>query len=110
MSTRRFDIAMSLFGARAAQKRGRPDKPGPTPRSLVAGLCLAALASAGFAPAAGAQALDTSRLPRAAGAIEVYASPPTTIYTAPDPVAAAAAAAAKALGAEGWRQYSPPNA
>jgi hypothetical protein len=110
MSIRRFDSAMSLFGARAAQKRGRPDRPGSTPRSLVAGLCLAALASAGFAPAAGAQALDTSRLPRAPGAIEVYASPPTTIYTAPDPVAAAAAAAAKALAADGWRQYSPPNA
>ena len=32
-------------------------------------------------------AFDTSRLPRVAGAKEVFASPATTIFTSPDPVA-----------------------
>jgi hypothetical protein len=70
---------------------------------------LAVLASGCFVSAASAQALDTSRLPRAAGAKEIYASPPTTIYAVPDPVAQAAEAASKALAADGWRQYHAPD-
>jgi len=76
---------------------------------LVAWLCLPVFASGCFASAANAQALDTSRLPRVAGAKEIYASAPTTIYTVPDPVAQTTEAAGRKLAADGWLQYSAPN-
>jgi hypothetical protein len=76
----------------------------------LAALCLALISGTSFLSPAVADALDTSRLPRVMGAKELYASPLSTIYAAPAPVAQAAAAAAKALSAEGWRQYSQPNA
>ena len=84
--------------------------PGARHKAYLASICVAAMMSACATSAASAQALDTSRLPRAPGAKEIYASPPTTIYTAPEPVAQAAAAAGKALAADGWRQYAIPNA
>ena len=54
-------------------------------------------------------ALDTSRLPRVAGAKQTFASPATTIFTSPDPVAQTAEAVAKALAAGGWQEYVAPN-
>jgi hypothetical protein len=77
-------------------------------KSLCFGLALAA--SSCFVSAASAQALDTSVLPRVAGAKEVYASPPTTIYALSETVTEAAKDTDKALAADGWRQYLPPNA
>ena len=52
---------------------------------------------------------DTSRLPRVAGAKQVFASPATTIFTSPDPVPQAAAAVEKALADAGWQEYLAPN-
>ena len=53
-------------------------------------------------------ALDTSHLPRVAGAKQTFASPATTIFTSPDPVAQTADAVAKALAAGGWQEYVAP--
>lgn len=83
---------------------------------------VAALASAGyvyktyfadpgvsFVGAAAAEGeLDTSRLPRIAGAKDTYVSAPTTIFTSPDTVANTAEVTAKALAAEGWLRYERP--
>jgi hypothetical protein len=76
------------------------------------GVCfwLTLLAVGGLASAASAQALDTSLVPRVAGAKEIYASPATTIYGLQEPVLQAAGDTDKALAADGWRQYLPPNA
>jgi hypothetical protein len=63
-----------------------------------------------WAASAAADALDTSRLPHIAGAKEIYASAPTTIYAVPDSVASTAQATDQALAGEGWRKYLPPNA
>ena len=52
---------------------------------------------------------DTSRLPRVAGAKQVFASPATTIFTSPEPVAQTAATVEKALAATGWQEYVAPN-
>ncbi|WP_158818344.1 hypothetical protein [Methylocapsa sp. S129] len=85
--------------------------PSQTPRAARATYFLMAVLAGGcFASAAGAQALDTSQLPHAAGAKQIYASAPTTIYAVPDPVAQTAEETDKALAADGWRQYLPPNA
>jgi hypothetical protein len=54
-------------------------------------------------------AFDASRLPRVAGAKEVFASPATTIFTSPDPVAQTADTLEKALAAAGWQKYIAPN-
>jgi hypothetical protein len=54
-------------------------------------------------------AFDASRLPRVAGAKEVFASPATTIFTSPDPVAQTADTLNKALAAAGWQKYVAPN-
>jgi hypothetical protein len=54
------------------------------------------------------RALDTSRLPRVAGAKETFASAATTIFTSPDPVAQTADAVDKALAAGGWQKYVAP--
>ena len=53
--------------------------------------------------------LDTSRLPRVAGAKEILASAPSTIFTTPNPVAQTADSLDKALAAEGWQKYVAPN-
>lgn len=52
---------------------------------------------------------DASRLPRVSGAKEVFASPATTIFTSPDPVAQTADTLEKALAAAGWQKYVAPN-
>ena len=54
-------------------------------------------------------AFDASRLPRVTGAKEVFASPATTIFTSPDPVAQTADTLGKALAAAGWQRYIAPN-
>ena len=53
--------------------------------------------------------LDTSRLPRVAGAKEVFASPASTIFTTTNPVAQTADTVDKALATEGWQKYVAPN-
>jgi hypothetical protein len=99
-------IAASPFQARAsgAPKGRRIGRAGRT-----ACLCAGLLASF-WAASAAADALDTSRLPHIAGAKEIYASAPTTIYAVPDSVASTAQATDQALAGEGWRKYLPPNA
>ena len=90
------------------QPNGWPASPPKRPLTLAA-LWLALICATSF-PSAAAEGLDTSVLPRVAGAKELYASPLSTIYSAPDPVAQAAEAVGKALSAEGWRQFSQPYA
>ncbi|MEP7031528.1 MAG: hypothetical protein ABI830_11395, partial [Pseudolabrys sp.] len=52
---------------------------------------------------------DASRLPRVSGAKEVFASPATTIFTSPEPVAATGDKIEKALADAGWQKYIAPN-
>ena len=74
---------------------------------LFAFTCLTALAGGGITSQA-ETAFDASRLPRVSGAKEVFASPATTIFTSPDPVAQTADRLEKALAAAGWQQYVAP--
>ncbi len=53
--------------------------------------------------------LDTSRLPRVAGAKEVFASQATTIFTSPNSIAQTADAVEKTLTEGGWQKYAAPN-
>jgi hypothetical protein len=82
-------------------------------RGLILSLACVALLAAGCnessAPAADNGAFDASRLPRVSGAKEVFASPATTIFTSPDPVAQTADSLEKALAAGGWQKYVAPN-
>ena len=57
-----------------------------------------------------AQELDTSKLPRTGSAKPLYASPLSTIYNTPEPVAAAADIVKGLLAAQGWKPYSDPFA
>jgi hypothetical protein len=82
----------------------------PRWRPTLAALVLALISATAFLSPAAADGLDTGALPRVAGAKELYASPLSTIYAAPVAVADAAAAAAKALASDGWRQYAAANA
>ena len=93
-----------------ARKRSGAQTPRPRWRAALAALCLALISATAFLSPAVAEVLDTGALPRVAGAKELYASPLSTIYAAPNPVAQAAAAAAKALAGDGWRQYAAANA
>lgn len=80
-------------------------------RSSLFGLALLAAAGGGgwiLLASAESASLDTSRLPRVAGSKETFASPSSSIYTAPGSVAQTAEAVVKALGAAGWRKYAPP--
>jgi len=85
-----------------------------TPRMIR--LATAAFALAGAAallqPSSGwaDEALDTSKLPRVTGTKEIYASPLSTIFTAPTSVADTAAETLKALSADGWQQYGRVSA
>jgi hypothetical protein len=54
-------------------------------------------------------AFDSSRLPRVAGAKEIFASPAVTNFTSPDPVAQTADTLEKALAGGGWQNYIAPN-
>jgi hypothetical protein len=82
-------------------------------RGLILTLACVALLAGGCnessAPAADNGAFDASRLPRVSGAKEVFASPATTIFTSPDPVAQTADNLDKALAAGGWQKYVAPN-
>jgi hypothetical protein len=53
--------------------------------------------------------LDTSRLPRVAGAKEVFASPASTIFTTTSPVPQTADTVDKALATDGWQKYVAPH-
>ena len=59
--------------------------------------------------ATGRRHADTSRLPRVAGAKEIFASAASTIFTTPSPVAQTADTVDKALAAEGWQKYVAPH-
>lgn len=80
--------------------------------ALAAGYCyktfFAGSAPAFVGPAAAADELDTRRLPRIAGAKEIYASALTTIFVSPDGVAKTADATAAGLAQAGWQRYEAP--
>jgi hypothetical protein len=83
-------------------------------RSLMIAFACLALLAGGCSDSkpdktANATTLDTSRLPRVAGAKEVFASAATTIFTSPDSVAQTADTLDKALAAGGWQKYVAPN-
>jgi hypothetical protein len=102
-------ISTDASTARADKPSGA-QTPRPRWRAALAALCLALISATAFLSTAVAEVLDTGALPRVAGAKELYASPLSTIYAVPNPVAQAAAAAAKALAGDGWRQYAAANA
>jgi hypothetical protein len=108
----RFSRPMNLPHASTARacKPSGARRSRPRWRAALSALGLALISATAFLSPAAADGLDTSALPRVAGAKELYASPLSTIYAAPAPVAEAAAAAAKALAGEGWRQYAAANA
>ncbi len=62
---------------------------------------------AGISGASADEALDTSKLPRVSGTKEIFASPSSTIFTAPGAVPEAAAGTVAALTAAGWQPYAP---
>ncbi len=80
-------------------------------RNLIAALSFVALFAAGCneTKQTDTGVFDASRLPRVSGAKEVFASPATTIFTSPDPVAQTAETVDKALAAAGWQKYVAPN-
>ncbi len=83
---------------------------GQAPLSLfVSCLCVLLLAAGCSKSEKTDGTLDTSRLPRVAGAKEVFASPASTIFTTTNPVAQTADTVDKALATEGWQKYVAPN-
>ena len=60
------------------------------------------------APQTDETSFDTSRLPRTAGASQLYASPATTIFISQDSVAKTAETLASDLGRAGWQRYEAP--
>jgi hypothetical protein len=59
-------------------------------------------------PAASAdEALDTSKLPRVPGTKDIFASAPSTIFTAPGAVVETADGTVAALTSAGWQRYAP---
>ncbi len=76
---------------------------------LVAWLCVLLLAAGCSKSEKSDGTLDTSRLPRVAGAKEVFASPASTIFTTTSPVPQAADAVDKALATDGWQKYVAPH-
>ena len=93
-----------------ARKPSVPHAPRRPWRAACAALGLALISVASVLSPAAAEVLDTGALPRVAGAKALYASPLSTIYAVSTPVGEAAAAAAKALAGDGWRQYAAANA
>jgi len=75
--------------------------------SIFALIGVAALAACNQSEANGP--FDTSRLPRMAGAKEVFANAATTIYTVPDAVPQATETVRKLLADQGWQIYVRPN-
>ncbi|MBY0559289.1 hypothetical protein [Hyphomicrobium sp.] len=61
----------------------------------------------GIGVAAADEALDTSKLPRVPGTKDIFASPSSTIFTAPGAVTEAADGTLAALTAAGWQPYAP---
>ena len=76
---------------------------------LFAAICLAMLAAGCSKSEQADTTFDTSRLPRVAGAKQIFASAATTIFTSPDSVAQTADSVDKALAAGGWQKYVAPN-
>lgn len=74
---------------------------------LLAFTCLTALAG-GSLELKAQSAFDASKLPRVSGAKEIFASPATTIFVSPDPVAATADRLEQTLAAAGWQRYVAP--
>jgi hypothetical protein len=81
---------------------------GTSPRLIFALICVAALVAGCSKSETDSALVDTSHLPRVAGAKETFASAATTIFIAPDSVAQTADATAKVLAAAGWQPYSAP--
>jgi hypothetical protein len=83
---------------------------GQAPLSLIVTCFCALLLAAGCSKSEKSDGtLDTSRLPRVAGAKEVFASPASTIFTTTSPVAQTADTVDKALAADGWQKYVAPH-
>jgi hypothetical protein len=76
-------------------------------RALRAFISLTAAVAFSLSPASADETLDTSKLPRVEGTKDIFASPPSTIFTAPQPVAETADGTVKALTGAGWQQYAP---
>ena len=76
---------------------------------LAAFICALTLAGCSKSEPQSDGTLNTSKLPRVAGAKVIFASPASTIFTSPKPVAQTADALDKALAADGWQKYAAPN-
>ena len=76
---------------------------------LAAIICALTLAGCSKSEPQSDGTLNTSKLPRIAGAKEIFASPASTIFTTPNPVAQTADAVDKALAADGWQKYVAPH-
>ncbi|MFZ0624420.1 MAG: hypothetical protein WAM76_20765 [Pseudolabrys sp.] len=75
---------------------------------LLAFFCILVLATGCSKSEKSDGTLDTSRLPRVAGAKIVFSSPASTIYMSPDSVAKTADTVDKALASDGWQKYVAP--
>jgi hypothetical protein len=82
---------------------------GTSPSFIFALICIAALAVGCSKSETDNGLVDTSHLPRVAGAKETFASAATTIFTTPDSVTQTAEATAKLLTAAGWQPYTAPS-
>ena len=83
---------------------------GQVPLSIFAScLCVLLLAAGCSKSEKSDGTLNTSQLPRVAGAKEVFASPASTIFTTTSPVPQAADAVDKALATDGWQKYVAPH-
>jgi hypothetical protein len=118
-------LLRALLAARACVRMGPEMKAGSTMRGIegfsatragraplslfVSCLCALLLAAGCSKSEKSDGALDTSRLPRVAGAKEVFASPASTIFTTTNPVAQTADTVDKALATEGWQKYVAPH-
>src|SRR6478752_1117291 len=76
---------------------------------LAAFICALTLAGCSKSEPQSDGTLNTSKLPRVAGAKEIFASPASTIFTTPKPVAQTADTVDKALAADGWQKYVAPH-
>jgi hypothetical protein len=80
-----------------------------TSRGLIFAFICLGLLTAGCSKSDDADGpLDTSRLPRVAGAKEIFAGAATTIFTSPDSIAQTAYSIGKTLAAAGWQAYVAP--
>jgi len=86
------------------------DDTGARARNLLAAfVCVLTLAGCSKSEPQSDGTLNTSKLPRIAGAKEIFASPASTIFTTPNPVAQTADTLDKALAADGWQKYVAPH-